>query len=244
MIAAQAAVAGGTGHCVTTGKIREIIAHKFLRPHLPTNIDIKSGVIIDQHGNRSAQQDCVLLDNRLPLVDVGSDFDALLIAESVIATIEIKSDLNKSELLTSLESSALTKSLIRTGGQEYRKVSAKIIIPNALPILTYIFAYDGMNLETAFQHVHNFAVERQDGRLVPEAICILKKGVLVRSPMMPTVVNNNVTLPRADGSLDLSSKPYAKDALLAFYRRLIDDVIPVRLVNYDFDGYYSESELE
>jgi len=244
MIAAQAAIAGGTGHCVTTGKIREIIAHKFLRPHLPTNIDIKSGVIIDQNGNRSAQQDCVLLDNRLPLVDVGSDFDALLIAESVIATIEIKSDLNKSELLTSLESSALTKSLIRTGGQEYRKVSAKIIIPNALPILTYIFAYDGMNLDTAFQHVHDFAVEKQDGRLVPEAICILKKGVLVRSPMMPTVVNNNVTLPRADGSLDLSSKPYAKDALLAFYRRLIDDVIPVRLVNYDFDGYYSESELE
>ncbi|MGH9929505.1 MAG: DUF6602 domain-containing protein [Pyrinomonadaceae bacterium] len=244
MIAAQAAVAGGTEHCVTTGRIREIIAHRFLRPHLPRNLDIKSGVIIDQHDNRSAQQDCVLLDNRLPLVDVGSDFDALLIAESVIATIEIKSELNKSHLLTSLKSCARTKSLVRSGGQEYRKVNAKIIIPNALPILTYIFAYDGMNLDTAFQHVQDFAAEKQDGRLVPDAICILKKGVLLRSQMMPTVVGNNVTLPRADGSLDLSSKPYAKDALLAFYRRVIDDVIPVRLVNYDFDGYYSEADLE
>jgi hypothetical protein len=244
MIAAQAVVAGGTDHCVTTGRIREIIVHKFLRPHVPRNVDIRAGVIIDQNGNRSRQQDCVLLDTRLPLVDVGSDLDALLIAESVIATIEVKSFLDKTELLRSLESAALTKALTRKGEHIYHKGPAEVKVGYALPILTYVFAYDGMELDTAFGHIAEFAQEKANGRLIPEAICILTKGVLLRSPILPTVAGFNVTLPAADGSLQLTSVPYSKDALLAFYRRMIDDVIPIELVNYDFDYYYASAELE
>lgn len=244
LVAAQADVAGGTGDSGTTGKIREIIVQKFLRPHLPKNLDIRSGVIIDQDGKRTNQQDCVILDTRLPLVDVGSDTDAILISESVVATVEVKSFLNKTELFRSLEASALIKSLARKGEHIYQKGPAQIRIPNVQPILTYVFAYDGMELANALEHINNFAIEKQDGGMVPDAMCVLKKGVLLRSPLMPTVAGFSVTLPRADGTLQLTSVPYSKDALLAFYRKLIDDVIPIRIVNYDFDGYYSESELE
>src|SRR5437763_16758371 len=97
-LAAQAEVAGGSGHSGTTGRIRELIIQKFLRPHLPKELEIRSGVIIDSTGQRSGQQDCVILDTRMPLVDIGSDAEALLIAESVLATIEVKSFLNKQEL--------------------------------------------------------------------------------------------------------------------------------------------------
>ena len=97
---------------------------------------------------------------------------------------------------------------------------------------------------TAFGHIAEFAQEKVNGRLIPEAICILTKGVLLRSPILPTVVGFNVTLPAADGSLQLTSMPYSQDALLAFYRRMIDDVIPIELVNYDFDYYYASTELE
>jgi hypothetical protein len=186
-LAAQAEVAGGTGHSSTTGRIRETLVKQFLDPHLPRTLEVRSGIIIDSKGNRSKQQDCVIVDTRLPLIDVGSDTDCLLIAESVVATIEVKSYLGTPELTESLESVALTKSLIRNGEQLYHKGPAEIRVPKPHPILGYIFAYDGLNLNTVSQGVTNFAHERKDGGIVPEVICILQKGVLLRSQLMPVV---------------------------------------------------------
>jgi hypothetical protein len=241
---AQAEVAGGSGHSGTTGRVRELIVQKFLRPHLPKELEIRSGVIIDSTGKRSSQQDCVILDTRMPLVDIGSDAEALLIAESVLATIEVKSFLNKQELIKSLEASASTKKLIRKGEQVYRKGSVEIQVPEPYPILTYILAYDGFDLATAVKHIADFATEHKDGGLIPEAICILQKGVIFRSPLMPIVEGHHVTLPSASGELKLNGQPYRQDALLAFYQRLIDDVMPARMRIFDIDCYYSESDLE
>ena len=153
LLAAQAEVAGGTGHSSTTGKLREILVQKFIRPHLPKDLDIRAGVIIDADGKRSRQQDCIIVDTRLPLIDVGSDTEALVLAESVIATIEVKSTLTKEELMNSLESSSITKKLIRKGMMEYRKGAAVITTPEPFPILTYIFSYSGLTVRTARDHI-------------------------------------------------------------------------------------------
>jgi len=65
-LAAAAEVAAGTGHAARTGRLRETLVQQFLRPHLPRNIEIRSGVIIDAAGSKSTQQDCVLVDNKAP----------------------------------------------------------------------------------------------------------------------------------------------------------------------------------
>ena len=96
----------------------------------------------------------------------------------------------------------------------------------------------GVGFTTTSLNGHKFK-----SRDIPEAICILKRGVLYRSSLMPKVVGNEVKLPDYS-KIQLQSRQYRKDALLAFYRRLIDDVIPVRMANYDFDAYYSNSDLE
>ncbi len=243
VLAAQAEAAAGTGHASTTGRIRELLVQQFLKPHLPRTFEVRSGVIVDSKGNRSRQQDCVIVDTRLPLVDVGSSTDALLIAESAVATIEVKSYLGSSELADTLESIAITKALFRSGEQIYHKGPAEIRVPKPLPILTYIFAYDGLTLETLLEKIASFAYGRNDGGIAPEAVCILKKGVLLRSQLMPVVQGYNVTLPPLK-EMKLTSQPLAKDALFAFYRRLIDDVMPLRMANIDLDGYYTDAELE
>jgi hypothetical protein len=243
-LSSQAEMAGGSGHAGTTGRIRELIVQNFLRPHLPKELEIRSGIIIDSIGQRSNQQDCVVLDTRMPLIDIGSDSEALLIAESVIAAIEVKSFLNKQELIRSLEASVSTKKLVRKGEQVYRKGSSEIYVPEVYPILTYIFAYDGIDLITAAKHVADFASEHKDSGIIPEAVCILQKGVLLRSPLMPVIKGSKVTLPPVSGGTKLSYRTYKKDALLAFYRRLIDDVMPLRMLFFDIDCYYSESDLE
>lgn len=243
VIEAQSAVAGGTGHAPTTGKLRELIVQNFLRPHLPKTLDIKSGVIIDAEGGRSTQQDCVIVDTRMPMVDVGSETEGLLIAESVVATIEIKSFLDKKELLSTLKACAITKSLKRNGEQIYSKGPAEIQIPKALPINTYIFAYDGLELNTIVGHMSDFATTKSDGGVIPEAACIMTKGVLLRSSLVPEVKGNHVTLSSIK-DIKLTAQPYKEDALFAFYRRLIDDVMPLRMRIFDIDAYYAASDLE
>ncbi|WP_141508162.1 DUF6602 domain-containing protein [Ramlibacter sp. WS9] len=242
-LAAAAEVAGGTGHASTTGRLREVLVQQFLRPHLPRNLEIRSGVILDATGAKSKQQDCVLVDTRLPLVDVGSSTDALLIAESVVATVEVKSYLSVEELKTTIEAISQTIRLVRNGVQVYRKGSVEMRLPKPNPILTYIFAYDGASLETLSQTITTEANERKDGGVSPDAICVLKKGVLLRSQLMPVVDGSHVRLPSFKETT-LTGQPLVKDALLAFYRRLIDDVMPLRMENIDLDGYYSHGDLE
>jgi hypothetical protein len=240
-LSAQADVAGGTGHGPTTGSIREILARRFLRPHLPQSFEVRSGVIVDSEKRQSRQQDCVIVDSRLPLIDIGSETDAVFIAESVVATIEIKSFLGTSDLADALDSVTLTRNLVRKGQQTYEKGGAQITTAHAMPILAYIFAYDGLELDTISQHVLEFATSRGYSAVLPEAICVLSKGVLLRTPLMPVVKGTNITLPPMQQherpTLDIT--PLKKDALFAFYRRLIDDVLPLRIINFDIDSYYS-----
>lgn len=243
VLAAQAEAASATGHASTTGRVRELLVQRLLRPHLPRTFEIRSGVIIDSLGNKSKQQDCVIVDTRLPLIDIGSDDEALLIAESVVATIEVKSTLGSTEISDSLESIAITKSLTRIGEQLYKKGPAEIRIPKPHPILCYIFAYDGLTLETVSRKVVSFAESKNDGGMSPEAVCILNKGVLLRSQLMPVVKGHNITLP-AIKECRITGQPLAKDALFAFYRRLIDDTMPLKMINIDLDGYYVDTELE
>ncbi len=243
LISAQAAVAGGTGHAPTTGKLRELIIQKFLRPHLPRTLDIRSGIIVDSTGARSTQQDCIIVDTHLPIIDVGSETEGIIVAESVVGTIEIKSYLDKQELISTLKACAQTKALIRKGEQVYAKGPAEIRVSKPHPINTYIFAYDGSDLEAVAGHMAEFAKEKNDGGMVPEATCVLTKGVLLRSQLMPNVQGNRVTLPPIKEP-QLTGQDYKKDSLFAFYRRLIDDVLPLRMRIYDIDAYYSTSELE
>jgi hypothetical protein len=242
-LAAQAEVAGGTGHASTTGKMRELLIQRFLKPHLPRTFEIRSGIIVDSKGKKSKQQDIVIVDTRLPVIDIGSDNEAILIAESVVATIEVKSHLGTSEIEDSLESIALTKRLTRCGEQMYKKGGVEIRTPNPHPILSYLFAYDGLNLETLLEKVANFAYSKNDGGIGPEAVCVLSKGVLLRSQLMPVVKGQNVILPPLK-DMKMESQNLEKDALFAFYRRFIDDVMPLQMINIDLDGYYNDSGLE
>lgn len=244
LIAAQAEVADGTEHASTTGIIREEIIKRFLKPHLPKFLGVRSGVIIDSMGNRSKQQDCIIFDTRLPLIDVGSENHALMLAESVVATIEVKSILNSDALRKTLESIVSTKKLMRTGQQFYEKGGISVQMPTVQPILTYIFAYDGAQLDTVGNHIMEFVRCKNDGGLTPEVVCLLKKGNIFRTMLRPEInlKNKVITLPNIQPELSL--KPLIKDALFDFYKRFIDDVIPLRIRGYDLDSYYSNNDLE
>jgi hypothetical protein len=235
--------AGGTGHAVTTGLLREKIINEFLLPHLPSDLSIKSGIIIDSSGQKSKQQDIIIVDNRFPIIDVGDSTQAIILAESVLATIEVKSKLNKTQLINSLRSITKTKSLIRKGEQEYVKAGIEITTNPPLPIYCYIFSFEGDDLVTILDHISDYATQENDGGIVPEAICLLKQGVLLRSLLRPKVVDTKVMLPSAKGEVQITMSRYSNDALLVFYSRILDDVMPTKLRSFSIDEYYSFEDL-
>jgi hypothetical protein len=240
---ANGEVAGGTGHAATTGHLREIVFDTFLRPHLPSHLHIRSGIIIDSEGNRSAQQDCVLIDSSFPVVSVGSEREALLLAESAVATIEIKSFLSTSELRTTMDAVRKTKSLVRKGSWSYTKgpLSIKGDIP--APVLPYVFAFDGADLNTLAESGFTYASELGDESSFPEAICVLGKGVVTRTPSIFKLNDKHLSGPPFQPP-QIKTEHLSKDSLFAFYRRLIDDVAHSKLVNVDIEPYYARQELE
>ncbi len=80
------------------GGARESAVRSFLSDQLPTRFAISSGEVMDAAGNNSGQTDVVIYDslNTRPLYV--TDGVALLPAETLLATVEIKSTISKTEI--------------------------------------------------------------------------------------------------------------------------------------------------
>src|SRR5439155_24918965 len=93
-------VVAGAGHPLHKGIPREAFIRDFLALHLAENVGIGTGEVIDSNSkpNESRNQlDIVLYRKQFPKLNFGGGVSAFL-AESVFATIEIKSTLDKEKL--------------------------------------------------------------------------------------------------------------------------------------------------
>lgn len=246
VLLALASIADGSEHNVTKGTLREIFLKEFLKPILPHDIGVVSGEIIDSYGNRSGQVDCILIDKTLPQLYLGSPDHLIVLAESVLATIEIKSNLTGDELSDSLISSYKIKCLKKRGVQCYTKGSVSITISPAWPIATFVFAYRGATLRTLLDRVtlfcENYSSPKPiEASEVPESICVLDKGLLQRDSDRLIIRDGNAHLP---GQVQVRTISLEKDSLYRFLIALMEEIIPIRTKEVDLDNYFSIQELE
>ena len=136
---ATSQIPANSGHSLHKGTPRETFIRQFLNGHLSERAAVGTGEIIDASsgpGQQRNQHDIVVYRRDFPRLDFGGGITAYL-AESVIATIEVKSTLDKEELRKATRAAANTKALQRQpmsgffGG--YQPPS----------ILNYVVAYDG-----------------------------------------------------------------------------------------------------
>ena len=100
VLLAKSKVAANAGHSIHKGTPREAFVKEFLDCHLPETVAIGTGEIIDQNSRPNTprrQHDIVIYKKSFPKIEIGGGIYAFL-AESVIATIEIKSVLDKEAL--------------------------------------------------------------------------------------------------------------------------------------------------
>jgi hypothetical protein len=106
-------VPANSGHSLHKGTPREAFIKAYLESHLPSNVAIGTGEIIDANpkpGHTRNQYDIVIYKRSYPKLDFGGGISGFLI-ESVIATIEVKSTLDKSEFTNAAKAAHNSKKL-------------------------------------------------------------------------------------------------------------------------------------
>lgn len=170
---AQYAMTKILGHAATAGASREGLIQNFLIDHLPEMTSVVSGVIVDAAGNRSKQQDIVLMQKAMPRLRFASGHD-LIFQEGAVATFEIKSTINGSKAIAEIgENIRSVRNLSSTSKAGMR--AGDLSWPYAR-ILTAVLTYDGAQLS----RVANWLDCIPDNDK-PDLYFDLSKGILLRN---------------------------------------------------------------
>lgn len=108
-------------HRLTKGELRELFVSTVLTSFLTNQFDVGTGIIINQKEVQSTQTDIILYDNRILPPSIKQQHIGVYPAESVLGTIEVKSNLTKQAILEA-EASAkkLQEEVFEPGGSIYR----------------------------------------------------------------------------------------------------------------------------
>ncbi|GGM01334.1 DUF6602 domain-containing protein [Glutamicibacter protophormiae] len=173
-------------HNATSGTGAEEALRKFLQARLPSSLGVTQGQIIDSHGDISLQSDVIIYDaKRTPhIFHSPEDGTSVVPAEGVVAVIEVKSSISKTDIPGVIKNMQQVKRLKKeayfypppghvVGYDLYGRGPAP-----AWPITYSLFAYESAsakNLAEAFEE-HNRPLE-VDKRI--DNACFLDKGALL-----------------------------------------------------------------
>jgi len=168
MLMCSSKIAVSSGHPVNKGAIREFFVKEFLLGHIGADLGVTSGEIFDAErkvGSRTNQIDVIVYDKGYPKLQLTADGMDSIMVDAVHATIEVKSELKKDNLLSSLRvMSRLRKLKVLRAGPHF---------------CCYIVAYQ---CKANPRDVYNWIKEADE---IPNnfAICLLEKG-FIASPWL------------------------------------------------------------
>jgi hypothetical protein len=176
---ATSRIPANSGHSLHKGTPREAFIRQYLEDHLSQNLAIGTGEIIDATSEPNQprnQLDVVLYRRTYPKLSFGGGINAFL-AESVVATIEVKSTLTAEELTQGIRTARRVKSL--------RRHIVKSFMTGYQPpgILSYLVAYDG---PARMKTVHGWIdpIHKAEGIVYPTVGSSPDQRLRVKSPSL------------------------------------------------------------
>lgn len=172
-LAAQYEMTKVLGHAATAGAAREGLIQTFLIDHLPEMATVVSGMVVDATGNRSKQQDIVLMLKSMPRLRFASGHD-LIFQEGAIATFEVKTAIGTKKVIVEIgENIRSVRNLSPTSLAGARM--GDLSWPHAR-ILTAVLTYGGSRLSTIARWLENTPeIDR------PDLYLDLSKGMLIKN---------------------------------------------------------------
>src|SRR5688572_10764507 len=176
-------IPANSGHSLHKGTPREVFIREFLQSHLPENVAIGTGEIIDassQPGAQRNQFDIVIYKKKYPKLDCGGGVSGFLI-ESLIATVEVKSTLTQSDLEQAVKAARNAKALVPNVTTSFH---TGYVPPK---VLNYVVAYDG---PAQMQTVYNWIpqIHAALGIVIPDLSLDESQRVSTPSPSVDGVI--------------------------------------------------------
>lgn len=223
-ITAQISHAGGRGVS------REEQVREFLRTKLPQRFSVGSGEVMATTGDRSRQQDVVIYDSFYCPLLYSSVTSQIFPSESVYAVLEVKSNLDKTELEDCVKKVESVKKLPSEPG---RIPISPGVLGGGQKTVTVggVFAFSSTtSLSTLRRNLNDLNSNVELGNRI-NIVCVLDKGLLVNiSPDKKILIHSTNTS-------QLASVYTGEDSLLMFYLLLMDylntsSVVPPNLMLY------------
>lgn len=175
-------IPANSGHSLHKGTPREAFIKEFLVNHLSERVAIGTGEIIDANSKPNQprnQIDIVIYKRDYPRLSFGGGISGFL-AESVVATIEVKSTLDKEDIEESIRTAIKVKQLKKNIVQSF---FTGYVPPN---ILSYVVAYDGpARMQTVAKWINSAHLSQ--GVVLPQLPCTLEQRLQVASPSIDAV---------------------------------------------------------
>lgn len=156
MVATAASISNVT-HNGFKGTLREIVVRDLIVPVLPPTFFAGTGQVIDAWGKTSRQTDIVIIDRRVVPPVLLDQSNGIFPVEAVIATIEIKSKLNSTELRAGHQAAEMVSQFLHASpvGQLTHPSNHKIehVIPYLLAFHTDL-AVGGTSELERYQAMH------------------------------------------------------------------------------------------
>jgi hypothetical protein len=154
------------------GFAREYFVNNILASFLPKSVIVGIGEIIDGEGNRSGQQDVIIYRADFPIITSLTPVNAYL-AEGVVATIEVKSNLSTgtpNHLLSAFKNVQKVHSLFKQAFIISGSTDEVEKLQEATRIKTYVVGYSGWKEEESF--VRNYTESGKEVNwTVPHLVC-------------------------------------------------------------------------
>jgi hypothetical protein len=223
-------------HSGLKGRANEEVVREFLRDHLPRQLDVYSGQIIDTLGRQSREMDVIISDSLKTPVFYDDGGSRVVPVEPVYSIVEVKAHLDTEELQRSILN---MKSVKRLSKEAYYRQTGPVQHTTTMfgdewdiwPLTYFIFAFESidLNLLTEKLHEHNDAGAPPLSERV-DMICVLDKGIVCNrsddgstSPT-PFLGTNRVAM-------------HSENALFLFYLHLIHLFTQVRLPHLRITDY-------
>jgi hypothetical protein len=161
-------------HSGEAGRSREIAVREFFSSNLPSAIGVKEGFVIDSKGGISKQSDLLLIDE-IWNKPIGSGPNPFWLRESVYASIEIKTNLNRIEIADAIAKCRAFKSL-----QPDWTNSGKV--PPNQDVLFGVWAFESPSVETSIDNLAE-AIQDVPTLLQPDFLVVPGKFYAYSGPL-------------------------------------------------------------
>lgn len=172
-------IPANSGHPLHKGTPREAFIKEFLTKHISETVAIGTGEIIHYSSTTDEirnQLDIIVYRRDYPKLDYGGGINAYL-ADSVVATIEVKSELDKDGLRQAVKAAKKLKVLSFTTISHYKSIESNTF---PLGILNYLVAYRGpSDMRTVYNWLEQIHLE--EGLLTTS-----ERGIV--SPSLDTII--------------------------------------------------------